>query len=501
MRRLARGEDVPPRDPRLVYGGAHGLPIREQVIARTGREVITRNSYGARCLNVPDVLFADIDGDRPRLAGCLPVLALVLVTAAAAIQAAAGRSVLWGALAGTALLALLVTQTVRRSTQETPARLLQHLRDFADADPRCRLAVDQTPAGLRVLALHQTFDPVSRQTQALLRALHTDPIYTRMCAFQACFRARVSGKPWRMEIAEHIRPRGVWPCTRRAPARARGLGRALRAGREPLRRLPVPDRARTGAGGAALCPGPARARRALPGPRRSPDRLSCPRPGLVACVWGPRETTTRGMRPRPWLPDLLSPHAMDQSGGNGGGRGAVFLAPPHRDHYPAPHDRPRRCCPRPAPGRLLAARRRTSLRRDRHEPTPNARILRRDPDRDLRSRLLLVRRGRVRAHRGRRRRRVGLHGRHGRAADLRAGLHRNDGARRGRAGPVRPDPGAVRGAARHVLPAPRPDDAKPPGQRPRHAIPVGGLLPRRRTARAGARGDREVAAQGPGTRS
>ena len=211
MRRLARGEDVPPRDPRLVYGGAHGLPIREQVIARTGREVITRNSYGARCLNVPDVLFADIDGDRPRLAGCLPVLALVLVTAAAAIQAAAGRSVLWGALAGTALLALLVTQTVRRSTQLTPARLLQHLRDFADADPRCRLAVYETPAGLRVLALHQTFDPVSRQTQALLRALHTDPIYTRMCAFQACFRARVSGKPWRMEIAEHIRPRGVWP--------------------------------------------------------------------------------------------------------------------------------------------------------------------------------------------------------------------------------------------------------------------------------------------------
>ena len=37
--------------------GGIGLPIREEVLARNGDDVITRNSYGARCLNEPDVLF------------------------------------------------------------------------------------------------------------------------------------------------------------------------------------------------------------------------------------------------------------------------------------------------------------------------------------------------------------------------------------------------------------------------------------------------------------
>ncbi len=43
------------------YNGADGLPIREEVIKRIDDFVITRNSYGALCLNTPDVLFGDID--------------------------------------------------------------------------------------------------------------------------------------------------------------------------------------------------------------------------------------------------------------------------------------------------------------------------------------------------------------------------------------------------------------------------------------------------------
>ena len=39
-----------------------------------------------------------------------------------------------------------------------------------------------------------------------------DPVYGRMCRNQRCFRARVSPKPWRIGISEHLKPRtGVWP--------------------------------------------------------------------------------------------------------------------------------------------------------------------------------------------------------------------------------------------------------------------------------------------------
>ncbi|HNB89667.1 MAG TPA: hypothetical protein PLP91_04700, partial [Plasticicumulans sp.] len=60
LQRLLAGERLDRREPKQPYNGADGLPIREEIVERHGTAVVTRNSYGARCLNVPDVLFADI---------------------------------------------------------------------------------------------------------------------------------------------------------------------------------------------------------------------------------------------------------------------------------------------------------------------------------------------------------------------------------------------------------------------------------------------------------
>jgi hypothetical protein len=46
MAELQVGRQVPTREKKRAYGGAD-LPIREQVVARSGTDVITRNSYGA----------------------------------------------------------------------------------------------------------------------------------------------------------------------------------------------------------------------------------------------------------------------------------------------------------------------------------------------------------------------------------------------------------------------------------------------------------------------
>ena len=51
--RLQAGEHVAARDRKLAYGDERGLPIREEVVARRGHDVVTRNTYGARCLTNP----------------------------------------------------------------------------------------------------------------------------------------------------------------------------------------------------------------------------------------------------------------------------------------------------------------------------------------------------------------------------------------------------------------------------------------------------------------
>lgn len=42
------------REPKIAYNGAHGVPIREEIIARQGDAIVTRNGYGAHCLNTPN---------------------------------------------------------------------------------------------------------------------------------------------------------------------------------------------------------------------------------------------------------------------------------------------------------------------------------------------------------------------------------------------------------------------------------------------------------------
>jgi hypothetical protein len=54
LRRIVAGEKLDKREPKVPYNGAAGVPIREEVLARHGEQVITRNAYGAHCLNSPN---------------------------------------------------------------------------------------------------------------------------------------------------------------------------------------------------------------------------------------------------------------------------------------------------------------------------------------------------------------------------------------------------------------------------------------------------------------
>lgn len=240
LTRAVSGEPLPRRERKVPYNGGSGLPIREEVVARFGETVITRNSYGARCLNTANVLFVDID--FPDAAGSRTVqgsaLFLLAVTALIVYQlASTGQSLGTLAIAGGigALMTLWLASSIADSIHRIVIRLQggqeklarAKILRFMEKRPDWLVHLYRTPAGLRLLATHRLFDPLEPEVAECFRELVADPLYAAMCVNQHCFRARVSAKPWRIGIEDRLTPRpGVWPVSpERLPERCRWLER------------------------------------------------------------------------------------------------------------------------------------------------------------------------------------------------------------------------------------------------------------------------------------
>jgi hypothetical protein len=219
MRRIVGGEPLPRREKKVGYAGADGLPIREEIVERMGDQVITRNSYGARCLNSPDVFFADIDYPAPwerscRYTGAVLVGSLMVAIAVGIYLQRAGPTMAVLLLLPVVLLCVaeLLVRIRTRLAGGTAQLALGRIERFLARHPAWHVRVYRTPNGLRLLAMHQTFDPRSEEVAEAFRVLGVDPVYQLMCQKQNCFRARLTAKPWRIGIREHLRPvAGVWP--------------------------------------------------------------------------------------------------------------------------------------------------------------------------------------------------------------------------------------------------------------------------------------------------
>ena len=211
------GAKLPPRERRVAYNGADGMPIREEILAKHGKTVITRNSYGAHCLNSPDVFFADVDFQQKASFPSALLFTIILLLTAIALGVLTGSKATGFGLGFLALcfggtLASWLFRKKQALQGGAEGRALRLIEDFAKHHPDWGFRVYRTPAGLRVLATHALFAPSDPQVSACFTAFGTDPIYVRMCLNQQCFRARVSPKPWRMGIKNHMRPRpGLWP--------------------------------------------------------------------------------------------------------------------------------------------------------------------------------------------------------------------------------------------------------------------------------------------------
>lgn len=211
MDAILSGAELPRRERRSNYGIV-GVPIREQIVARHGDVVITRNSYGALCLNTPDVLFADIDLEE-RPSGCALPIGVMAVVAIAGFAAgyAAWQWPLGLLLAIAAMLAANKLALWRKRAGfdrdgGAEARALALVEAFSKRHPDWHLRLYRTPAGLRVLAMHRSFQPHEEDAAMLFKALGADHLYSTMCKVQHCFRARLTAKPWRIGIDRRIRP-------------------------------------------------------------------------------------------------------------------------------------------------------------------------------------------------------------------------------------------------------------------------------------------------------
>ncbi|MEP6723604.1 MAG: hypothetical protein ABJA77_19340 [Variovorax sp.] len=236
--RIVSGEKLERRERKVAYNGADGMPIREEIVARQGDTVVTRNGYGALCLNTPDVLFVDIDFDVALRGGAFEY-AIGPALIAGLLSGYAGRSWIGGAVAALVVFVVGYRIGLQRKRGEggiNPApeqRASKRIARFMQQHPDWHLRIYRTPAGFRLLAMHDTFAPGDPAVAECFTQLGVDKVYARMCLNQNCFRARVSAKPWRIGIGEHMRPQpGVWPVApERLPARVDWVARYEAAAR------------------------------------------------------------------------------------------------------------------------------------------------------------------------------------------------------------------------------------------------------------------------------
>jgi hypothetical protein len=216
LARIRSGEKLRRTDPITAYNGADGVPIREEIVSEQGDTRITRNGYGALCLNSPNVLFADIDLPEPQNQRLRFLVMGVVVVAAIVVGwlTSSRNTGLFTAFFGMIVARLLLPSIERlagKAEKDAEGAAMERIGEFAESHPDWRLGVYRTPAGFRIMALHRLFDPLEPDVVSFFEAMEGDPVYTRMCLNQRCFRARVSPKPWRIGT-ERLIPRAArWP--------------------------------------------------------------------------------------------------------------------------------------------------------------------------------------------------------------------------------------------------------------------------------------------------
>ena len=139
--------------------------IREELLQIIDdHSAITRNRYGARVLNVENLMILDIDKPKPAAGG----------------------------------LGGLFKKKDTRPPKEQIFEMVKTLATTKYKDLSFRIY--ETYQGARVIVLGREFDPRDDATRKIMDEFNCDPLYTLLCNKQGCYRARLTPKPSRMKL-------------------------------------------------------------------------------------------------------------------------------------------------------------------------------------------------------------------------------------------------------------------------------------------------------------
>jgi hypothetical protein len=139
--------------------------IREEILRIIDdHSAITRNRYGAQVLNAEKLMILDID--KPKSSN--------------------------GGLGG------LFKKKDTRTPKEQIFEMVRNLATTKYMDYAFRIY--ETYQGARVIVSGRDFDPRAGETKRIMDEFNCDPLYTTLCIKQGCYRARLTPKPYRMDM-------------------------------------------------------------------------------------------------------------------------------------------------------------------------------------------------------------------------------------------------------------------------------------------------------------
>lgn|SRR5690349_2967828 len=137
--------------------------IREEILQIIDdHSAITRNRYGAQVLNTESLMMLDIDKPKSSFGDLFK----------------------------------------KKDVASDKAKIFDMVRKLAITSKykEYGFRLYETHQGARVIVLGKSFDPGDRETKKMMDEFNCDPLYTRLCLKQGCYRARLTPKPYRMKM-------------------------------------------------------------------------------------------------------------------------------------------------------------------------------------------------------------------------------------------------------------------------------------------------------------
>lgn len=174
------------------YGG--NSPLREEIVEELQEDgetvaVISRNSQGCLVLNSSDIFFADIDAPEQK---------------SNPIQSNPIGKMIMGLFKGNKDLEPLADalDLDGGSPDDFETSVIQRIEALVANDRSLLIRLYRTSNGFRAMILNERIPCQVSRSASLLQAFESDELYVSLCRSQDCYRARLTPKPWRIDLLQ-----------------------------------------------------------------------------------------------------------------------------------------------------------------------------------------------------------------------------------------------------------------------------------------------------------